>query len=97
MVPESDDIVEEDAVKTTSASEVSIEDSLDGVLSKSQIAEMKAALDNLELEAGVQELLERNRKALERLEILQAKRLSTDNGGSSTVEVGSEEWDTGKL
>jgi hypothetical protein len=74
-----------------------IVDSLDGLLSRCQIDAFKSTMESLELEAGVQELLDRNRRALERLEVLQAKRLGAQNGGSSVVEEGSEEWDIGEL
>lgn len=70
---------------------------LDGLLPPEEVAVIKAALDTLELEEAVSELLERNRKALIRLEELQRKRLGSDGGGSSEVAEGSEEWDTGKL
>jgi hypothetical protein len=74
---------------------VDIEQSLDGLLSLDQIRGIKSALGNLELEEAVQELLERNRKALERLEELQVARLASAGGGTTEVDVGSEEWDTG--
>ena len=53
------------------------------------------ALGTLELDSAIQELLKRISSALERLEFLQVKRLSAEGGGTSTVEVNSEEWDTG--
>jgi hypothetical protein len=45
------------------------------------------------LENAVQSLLERNRKALERLYELQIKRLCQED--APAVEEGSEEWETG--
>jgi hypothetical protein len=60
-----------------------------------EVKNIKAALGSLQLENAVQELLERNRRALIRLEELQRSRLMADGGGSSTAEEGSEEWDTG--
>ncbi|KAF9243769.1 hypothetical protein BU15DRAFT_42734 [Melanogaster broomeanus] len=69
------------------------EESLEGLFSDKQIALLKQALGSLELEAAVQELLERNAKALKRLEELQTRRLSKP-GGFTPVEEGSEEWDT---
>lgn len=71
------------------------EEALDGLLSKEQIASLKSALKSLELENAVQELLDRNTKALRRLEELQRQRLMKE-GGFHPVEEGSEEWDTGK-
>jgi hypothetical protein len=71
------------------------EEALDGLLSKEQIASLKSVLKSLELENAVQELLDRNTKALRRLEELQRQRLMKE-GGFHPVEEGSEEWDTGK-
>lgn len=75
---------------------VDVDESLEGLFSAEDVADIKSALGNLELEKAVQELLERNRKALIRLEELQLLRLKKENGGASTVEEGSEEWDTGQ-
>jgi len=72
------------------------EDGLEGLLPPDQIAVIKAAIDTLELEDAVNELLDRNRRALARLEELQRLRIDSEDGGSSEVEVGSEEWDTGE-
>jgi hypothetical protein len=68
---------------------------LDGLLSKEQVASLKSVLKSLELENAVQELLDRNAKALKRLEGLQRQRLMKQEG-FHPVEEGSEEWDTGK-
>jgi len=68
---------------------------LEGLLSKEQVASLKSVLKNLELENAVQELLDRNSKALKRLEELQRQRLMKQ-GAFHPVEEGSEEWDTGK-
>lgn len=70
-------------------------DGLEGLLSTEQIASLKATLGSLELENAVQELLDRNSRALERLEKLQNQRL-LEGGGAKPVQVGSEEWDVGK-
>ncbi|KAF8845437.1 hypothetical protein BDN67DRAFT_1065294 [Paxillus ammoniavirescens] len=67
------------------------EEFLEGLFSSEQIALLKQAL-GLELEAAVQELLERNAKAFKRLEELQNQRLCKP-GGFTPVEEGSEEWD----
>jgi hypothetical protein len=72
------------------------EDGLEGLLPPNEVAVIKAALGTLELEDAVNELLERNRRALARLEELQRLRITSEDGGSSEVEEGSEEWDTGK-
>ncbi|KAG1757945.1 hypothetical protein EDB19DRAFT_1659956 [Suillus lakei] len=69
------------------------EEALDGLLSKEQVATLKSVLKSLELEDAVEELLDRNTKALRRLEELQRQRL-TKEGGFHPVEEGSEEWDT---
>ncbi|KAF8139916.1 hypothetical protein EV363DRAFT_1250019 [Boletus edulis] len=68
------------------------EKSFEGLFSSEQISLLKQALGSLELEAAVQELLERNANALKRLEELQNKRLSKP-GEFTPVEEGSEEWD----
>ncbi|KAI6134174.1 hypothetical protein EDD17DRAFT_892296 [Pisolithus thermaeus] len=69
------------------------EDSLEGLFSKEQIRLLRDALGNLEIEAAVQELLQRNARALKRLEELQNQRLMKP-GGFAPVEQGSEEWET---
>ncbi|KAI6153255.1 hypothetical protein BKA82DRAFT_998217 [Pisolithus tinctorius] len=69
------------------------EDSFEGLFSKDQIRLLKDALGSLEVEGAVQELLERNARALKRLEELQIQRL-TKPGGFTPVEEGSEEWET---
>lgn len=72
------------------------EEELEGLLPPAEIAAIKATLNTLELEDAVHELLERNKRALVRLEELQRLRLGSESGGSSQVEEGSDEWDTGK-
>jgi len=66
---------------------------LETLLPPDEVKSLKAALNSLELENSVQKLLERNQKALERLEELQSQRLT--NHPTSNAEEGSEEWDTG--
>lgn len=73
------------------------EDSLDDLLPPDEISSIIAILGTLELEEMVQELLERNQRALRRLAELQKARLGTKGGGTSQVEEGSEEWETGEL
>ncbi|KAF5311843.1 hypothetical protein D9619_003073 [Psilocybe cf. subviscida] len=65
---------------------------LEALLPPEEVASIKAALGNLELEMSVQKLLEQNQRALERLDVLQRQRLT--NHPTSTAEEGSEEWDT---
>ncbi|KAH9043837.1 hypothetical protein EDB85DRAFT_1855511 [Lactarius pseudohatsudake] len=66
---------------------------LDSLLAPEQAASLREFMETLDLEVAIEELLERNRKALARLEVLQSQRLGGENGGTSQVEVGSEEWD----
>ena len=66
---------------------------LDALLPSDEVKSLKAALNSLELENSVQKLLERNQRALERLEELQSQRLT--NHPTTNAEEGSEEWDTG--
>lgn len=66
---------------------------LETFLPADQVKSLKATLNSLELENSVQKLLERNQRALERLEELQVQRLT--NHPASNAEEGSEEWDTG--
>ncbi|KAH9927517.1 uncharacterized protein BXZ73DRAFT_90764 [Epithele typhae] len=65
----------------------------ESLLPSEEVDAIKSALHSLEMEQGVEELLQRNNKALRRLEELQLQRLRSQGGGSSVVEVGSEEWD----
>jgi len=58
-----------------------------------QMASIKDFMSALELEVAIEELLDRNNRAIARLEELQTQRLGGENGGTSQVEVGSEEWD----
>lgn len=69
---------------------------LDGLFSKDQIRVLKEALGNPELQVAVQELLERNARALKRLGELQNRRLMQP-GAFVPVQQGSEEWDTGQF
>ncbi|KAG1716775.1 hypothetical protein ID866_373 [Astraeus odoratus] len=68
------------------------DDSFEGLFSKEQIRLLKEALVNLELEDAIQELLERNARALKRLGELQNLRLMAA-GGFTPVQEGSEEWE----
>jgi hypothetical protein len=60
------------------------------------VSSLESALDGLEVQGSTQELLERNGKALTRLEELQLSRYG-DPAGFKPVEVGSEEWETGSI
>jgi hypothetical protein len=68
---------------------------LDPLLEPDQVAAIEDLMNTLDFEMAVQELLDRNERALTRLEELQTQRLGEENGGTSQVEVGSEEWDVG--
>ncbi|KAJ7748507.1 hypothetical protein DFH07DRAFT_1062520 [Mycena maculata] len=68
-------------------------DALKDILTPTEITSLKAVLGSLELENAVQELLNRNRKALQRLGQLQVQRLRAEGGRTSTVAEGDEEWD----
>lgn len=79
-------------------------DGLQDILAPDEIESLKAVLGSLELENAVQELLTRNRKALQRLGQLQVERLrvGTDADSNawhrrhaSTLKEGDEEWDIG--
>ncbi|KAF8973805.1 hypothetical protein BDZ97DRAFT_1776971 [Flammula alnicola] len=65
---------------------------LEALLPPEEVDSIKAALGSLELEKSVQRLLERNQRALERLEELQRHRLT--NHPTSAAEEDSEEWET---
>jgi hypothetical protein len=69
---------------------------LDPLLQPDQLAPIQDFMRTLDLEVAMQELLDRNNRALARLEELQSQRLGGENGGASLVEVGSEEWDVGE-
>lgn len=71
---------------------VDVEAELEELFPPDQLEAIKSGLGTLELELAVSELLERNQKALRRLQDLQSERLLA---GSSRPEEGSEEWDTG--
>ena len=68
---------------------------LETLLPPDELKSIRAAFNSLELENSIHKLLERNQRALERLEELQIQRLT--NHPTSNPEQGSEEWDTGAL
>ncbi|ESK88963.1 hypothetical protein Moror_13185 [Moniliophthora roreri MCA 2997] len=86
-----DDQVEEIADPNSS---FNLNQELKELLPAHEVESLKASIQSLELELAVQELLDRNRKALLRLQELQYRRLMAEDGGSSTIQEGSEEWDT---
>ncbi|VDB95432.1 unnamed protein product [Peniophora sp. CBMAI 1063] len=64
---------------------------LTGILPPEEVEAVRATLTELEIERGVEELLERTSKALLRLEELQNERLGRPDGGKSIVDSDSEE------
>ncbi|KAJ3724266.1 hypothetical protein DFJ43DRAFT_1003162 [Lentinula guzmanii] len=73
---------------------IDVDAELEELLPLEQVQAIKSGLGSLELEFAVSELLERNKRALRRLQELQTERLLTDGGGSSRPQEGCEEWDT---
>ncbi|KAH9921446.1 uncharacterized protein B0H18DRAFT_1021115 [Fomitopsis serialis] len=71
-----------------------LDKALQSLVPAEEVARIKAALGSLEMEQAVQELLDKNARALLRLQRLQRLRLGAEGGGSSKVEEESEEWDT---
>ena len=69
---------------------------LDPLLERDQMAPIQDFMEILGFEVAIQELLDRNKRALARLEELQSQRLGGENGAASRAEVGSEEWDVGE-
>jgi hypothetical protein len=105
---EEEEVMLEDVQETPEPTEVggsqSDVDGLQDILAPDEIESLKAVLGSLELENAVQELLTRNRKALQRLGQLQVERLrvGTDADSNawhrrhaSTLKEGDEEWDIG--
>lgn len=68
---------------------------LDGILSPEDVESLRSVLNDVQVLHSVEELLERNRKALLRLEELQFIRLDQGDAGSTVLEQGSEEWEIG--
>ena len=69
---------------------------MDSLVAPEHAASLREFMETLDLEEAIQELLDRNRQAIARLEALQSQRLGGESGGTSQVEVGSEEWDLGQ-
>ncbi|KAK0466390.1 uncharacterized protein EV420DRAFT_1326872 [Desarmillaria tabescens] len=85
---------EVEKIKESGSVAVDVESELKDILPPEEVENVKAALNSLEMQSSVEELLERNRKALNRLEELQLLRLQKEDGGVSVAEEGSEEWET---
>jgi hypothetical protein len=69
-----------------------IDDLLKGLLPDEDLDGVKTVLQTAEIEDGIARLLEKNARALERLNLFQTIRL---RAGNSPVKEGSEEWKTG--
>ncbi|ETW87705.1 hypothetical protein HETIRDRAFT_378867 [Heterobasidion irregulare TC 32-1] len=89
MQDTTDEVQDSTAERQAEASD----EALQSLFTLEQVASIKGALGSLEMEEAVQELLDRNSRALRRLEELQLRRLGGAEESSSSVEVGSEEWD----
>ncbi|KAJ2959857.1 hypothetical protein NUW54_g14459 [Trametes sanguinea] len=81
------------AAGPSSEKKVDVAKGIEALLPSEEVEAIKSALGTLEMEQAVDELLQRNAKALQLLEELQLERLREQGSGSSIVEVGSEEWD----
>ncbi|KAI8983402.1 hypothetical protein BD414DRAFT_418392 [Trametes punicea] len=98
---ETEDAAMQDAVSGESATATAgpsgkptdIAKGIEALLPPDEVEAIKVSLGTLEMEQAVDELLQRNARALQRLEELQLARLREQGEGSSIVEVGSEEWD----
>ncbi|KAK0208880.1 hypothetical protein DFS33DRAFT_1306171 [Desarmillaria ectypa] len=86
------DEVEE--IKESGVVAIDVESELKDILPPEEVENVKDALNSLQMQSSVEELLEQNRKALNRLEELQLSRLQKEDGGTSVAEEGSEEWET---
>ncbi|KAJ3856826.1 hypothetical protein EV368DRAFT_31632 [Lentinula lateritia] len=73
---------------------IDVDAEIEELLPPDQVEAIKSGLGSSELELAVSELLDKNKRALRRLQELQTERLMADGGGSSTPQEGSEEWDT---
>jgi hypothetical protein len=74
--------------------DIDLEETLGELLPPEEMAEIKSTLESEALEKAVEELLERNKRALQRLQELQYIRLIQPGGEKSLPKEGSEEWDT---
>lgn len=88
-----DDNIDPDLRQISQSKDSELEEALTELLPPEEVDVIKSALDSLELEGAVQELLDRNARALVRLQKLQRKRLLRRE---YVVAEGSEEFDTGE-
>ncbi|KAF4572526.1 hypothetical protein EYR36_007033 [Pleurotus pulmonarius] len=88
-----DDIIDPELRKASQSKDSELEEALTELLPPQEVDIIKSALDSLELESAVQELLDRNARALARLQKMQRKRLLRKE---YAVAEGSEEFDTAK-
>lgn len=93
----SEPAVEEKQVDSIDPALRELGESFEGLLSDGESEAIKSVLTDVELEKALSELLERNKKALKRLEELQRIRLSSADGASATAKEGSEEWEIGSF
>ncbi|KAF9454967.1 hypothetical protein P691DRAFT_754093 [Macrolepiota fuliginosa MF-IS2] len=83
-------IMEVEEIQPKEAS-IDVETEFDGILPPEDVRNLKAALDNAELEKLVDELLTRNQRALIRLQELQIDRLTKQASTVTSVDESSEE------
>lgn len=86
---------EKDVVMNVESMPQISDEDLNSLLPPEEVKAFKETLGSLELENAVTTLLERNSRALKRLEELQMRRFSEGGSTIRPVEEGSEEWETG--
>ncbi|KAF8665138.1 hypothetical protein AX16_000604 [Volvariella volvacea WC 439] len=79
---------------TKADDDFNLDSALKELFAPEQAEAVKSSLATFELEKAVQELVERNARALARLEELQYARLNNEGGGTGKVDEASEEWET---
>ncbi|KZT06254.1 uncharacterized protein LAESUDRAFT_700574 [Laetiporus sulphureus 93-53] len=94
VIVESSRITEGQSDEHRTEEKEELDTALESLLPRDEVAAIKSALGSLELEEAVQQLLDKNARALQRLHRMQRERLGRERGVSSTVEEGSEEWTT---
>lgn len=72
----------------------SVKSTLEGLLPEAEVQALISSLSHLQVEDEIHKLLEKNRRALLRLQELQDLRFSTE-GGNGAVKEDSEEMETG--
>ncbi|KAF5392432.1 hypothetical protein D9757_002147 [Collybiopsis confluens] len=93
ILPEKSPVVATSEKEPEAKPPVDVSAELEELLPHDQLEQIKSGLATLELELAVSELLDRNKRALRRLQELQKQRLLAE-GSSSKPGEGSEEWDT---